>query len=106
MTFAIEQGASNPGSANVIGSGQKLSENRPLNEVLGATHGFGGPVLIAQGANDRVSGPARAQERADLFTRMRPGVTVDLIENAGHCPQDDAPELVARAIVRWWEQVV
>ena len=106
VTFAIEQGASNPGSANVIGSGQKLSENRPLNEVLGPVHGFGGPVLIAQGANDRVSGPARAQERADVFTRMRRGVTVDLIENAGHCPQDDAPELVAKAIVKWWEQVV
>ena len=28
--YAIQQGASSPGSANVIGSGQKLAQNRPL----------------------------------------------------------------------------
>ena len=46
LAFSIEQGASFPGSANVIGCGQKLGPNRPLNEVLGREHGFGGPVLV------------------------------------------------------------
>lgn len=100
LAFAIQQGASSPGSANVIGSGQKLAANRPLNEVLNAQHGFGGPVLVAQGTNDKVSGPARAQERADVFERLRPGVTVRRIEG-GHCPQDDTPEQVAEAILAW-----
>lgn len=101
LAFAIEQGASFPGSANVIGCGQKLGPNRSLNEVLGPEHGFGGPVLVAQGVNDRVSGPARAQERADTFERLRDGVTVVRI-NGGHCVQDDSPEEVARALWRWW----
>lgn len=104
LAFAIQQGASSPGSANVIGSGQKLAQNRPLNEVLSARHGFGGPVLVAQGTNDRVSGPARAQERADVFERLRPGVSVRRIDG-GHCPQDDAPEKVAEAIFAWLPEV-
>lgn len=100
VVFAIQQGASSPGSANVIGSGQKLAANRPLNEVLNAAHGFGGPVLVAQGKNDRVSGPARAQSRAQLFKRLRPGVTVAELD-AGHCPQDEVPEAVAAAMLAW-----
>ena len=108
VQFAIEQGACSPGSANVIGSGQKLATNRPLNEVLGgAPAGFGGPVLVPQGLNDRVSGPARAQERADVFERIARDAgsggrfTVRRIANGGHCPHDDAPDEVARAILAW-----
>ena len=67
--------------------------------------GFGGPVLVAQGTNDRVSGPARAQERADVFERLRAGVTVRRIDG-GHCPQDDTPEQVAERYVAWVEQAL
>ena len=104
LVYAIQQGASSPGSANVIGSGQKLATNRPLNEVLSAQFGFGGPVLVAQGLNDRVSGPARARERADAFDTMRDGFSVERIEG-GHCVQDDSPDAVARALLRWLPQV-
>ena len=98
------QGAASPGSANVIGSGQKLPPQRPLNEVLSAAHGFGGPVLVPQGANDKVSGPARAQERAAAFGRVgavRGGLQVSLIAAGGHCPQDDAPGVVAETVWGW-----
>ena len=61
------------GAANVIGSGQKLPPQRPLNEVLSAPYGFGGPLLVPQGRNDRVSGPARAVDRAQTLTRLRDG---------------------------------
>jgi len=104
LAFSIEQGASFPGSANVIGCGQKLGPNRPLNEVLGREHGFGGPVLVTQGINDRVSGPALAQKRADDFERFREGVQVERIVG-GHCPQDDCPEGVVRAVWKWWPAV-
>jgi pimeloyl-ACP methyl ester carboxylesterase len=100
LAYAIQQGAKSPGSPNVIGSGQKLAENRPLNEVLSADHGFGGPVLVCQGVNDRVSGAKRAQERADSLARMRDGVTVRKIVG-GHCVQDDAPTEVAEALLAW-----
>jgi pimeloyl-ACP methyl ester carboxylesterase len=110
-------------ASQVIGSGQKLAENRPLNEVLSARHGFGGPVLVAQGLNDRVSGPSRAQQRADLFERMRDGagvtddspdavtqamldwpVTVERIAG-GHCVMDDSPDAVAQAMLEWLPDV-
>jgi len=109
LIYAIQQGASSPGSANVIGSGQKLADNRPLNEVLALggqqqSGGFCGPVLVAQGLNDRVSGPKRAQERADKFSTLRDGVTVERI-TGGHCVQDDAPDAVAAAMLRWLPEV-
>lgn len=103
LIYAIQQGASSPGSANVVGSGQKLAPNRPLNEVLGE-QGFAGPVLVAQGLNDRVSGPARAIERADTFSTMREGITVERIQG-GHCVQDDSPDAVARAVLKWLPEV-
>ena len=100
LAFAIEQGAAFPGSANVIGSGQKLPPQRPLNEVLDTVDGFAGPVLVPQGRNDRVSGAELAQSRAATLARLRPGVSVQLIDG-GHCVQDDSPEAVAAAVLQW-----
>ena len=47
-----------------------------------------------------MSGPARAVDRAKTLTRLRDGVTVELIDG-GHCVQDDAPEVVAESLLRW-----
>lgn len=98
--YAIQQAAQHPGSANVIGSGQKLSPNRPLNEVLA---GF--DVLVVQGLDDQVSSPQVAKYRAELFARLNPGkVVVDSIANAGHCPHDERPDLVASSICKWFSK--
>ena len=64
------------------------------------THGFGGPVLVTQGVNDRVTGPALSRSRADTLARLRETITVDYIEG-GHCVHDDSPEKVARSIFEW-----
>jgi len=101
---AISCGAASPGAANVIGCGQKLPPQRPLNEVLMPTHGFGGPVLVPQGLNDRVSGPARAVSRADTFERLRETITVERCAQGGHCVQDDSPQEVAQLVLRWLDQ--
>ena len=77
-------------------------------------------MLVTQGLNDRVSGPQRARERADAFetaftraerraggklpNRASPRVTVERVVG-GHCPQDDAPEAVARAVLAWLPSV-
>lgn len=105
LIHAIARDGSDPGAANVIASGQKLPPQRPLNEVLTARHGFGGPVLVPQGALDPLSGAKRSQERARTFATLREGVTVKLL-NAGHCPHDEVPAQVARAIVEWWPSVL
>mmetsp|Transcript_11333 Transcript_11333/g.30283 ORF Transcript_11333/g.30283 Transcript_11333/m.30283 type:complete len:126 (+) Transcript_11333:77-454(+) len=46
------------------------------------------------------------KERAEYFQRFREGVTVELIEGGGHCVQDETPEVVAAAILRWLPQAV
>ena len=97
VTYAIQQSAVGPGSANVVGSGQKLAPNRPLNEVL-----EGVKTLVVMGLNDQVSSPKVAQFRAELFSRLHPGtVTVETLEDAGHCPHDEVPDKVAAAITKW-----
>lgn len=102
VAYAIQQSANHPGSANVIGSGQKLAPNRPLNEVLVEAVEGGFDVLVVKGLNDQVSSPKVAQLRADLFSRLNPGkVVVEAIADAGHCPHDEKPHLVAKSIVKW-----
>jgi pimeloyl-ACP methyl ester carboxylesterase len=101
VTYAIQQSAMHPGSANVIGSGQKLAPNRPLNEVLLEIDG-GFNVLVVKGLEDQVSSPKVAKTRADLFSRLNPDkVIVDSIADAGHCPHDEQPAKVARSMVQW-----
>ena len=101
VTYAIQQSAMHPGSANVIGSGQKLAPNRPLNEVLLEIDG-GFHVLVIKGLDDRVSSPNVARSRAELFARLNPEkVIVDSIEDAGHCPHDESPNKVARSMIKW-----
>ena len=101
VTYAIQQSAMHPGSANVIGSGQKLAPNRPLNEVLLEIDG-GFNVLVVKGLEDQVSSPEVAKTRAELFSRLNPGkVIVDSIADAGHCPHDEQPAKVARSMMQW-----
>ena len=105
VVYAIQQGASSPGSPNVIGSGQKLGPNRPLNEVLmgvGEEDESGFPTLVVMGLDDQVSSPQVAKTRVELFSRLNPdSVTVKEIAEAGHCPHDETPEQVANHMLNW-----
>eukprot|EP00587_Corethron_hystrix_P001888 CAMPEP_0113306580 /NCGR_PEP_ID=MMETSP0010_2-20120614/5773_1 /TAXON_ID=216773 ORGANISM="Corethron hystrix, Strain 308" /NCGR_SAMPLE_ID=MMETSP0010_2 /ASSEMBLY_ACC=CAM_ASM_000155 /LENGTH=774 /DNA_ID=CAMNT_0000161273 /DNA_START=426 /DNA_END=2750 /DNA_ORIENTATION=+ /assembly_acc=CAM_ASM_000155 len=103
VTYAIQQSAVGPGSDNVVGSGQKLSINRPLNEVLFSDNKDDGfPILVVVGLDDRVSSPAVAKTRAELFSRLKSEkVNVKIIEDGGHCPHDEVPEKVASIMLEW-----
>ena len=108
VVYAIQQGASSPGSPNIIGSGQKLAPNRPLNEVLMGTgeddeqNGF--PTLVVMGLDDQVSSPQVAKVRAELFSRLNPdSVILKAIPDAGHCPHDEIPEKVASHMLEWFK---
>ena len=106
VVYAIQQGAMSPGSSNVIGCGQKLAPNRPLNEVLmgtGEDDGQSGfPTLVVMGLNDQVSSPQVAKTRAELFSRLDPKtITLEEIVDAGHCPHDETPDKVASHMLKW-----
>jgi len=63
-------------------------------------------VLVIMGLNDRVSSPQVAQSRAELFARLNPGqVIVDAIADAGHCPHDEQPKLVASSLLKWLDKI-
>lgn len=107
VTYAIQQSASSPGSPNIIGSGQKLAPNRPLNEVLFSDDEESGfPVLVLNGMNDMVSSPEVATKRAELFSKLsklHPGkIKVEKLYAAGHCPHDEAPDKCADAMLKWF----
>ena len=56
---------------------------------------------MPQGAYDGVTGPDLAQKRARDLETIRPGIDVTLLD-AGHCPHDETPDLVADAVAAWW----
>jgi len=116
---AIERDSLDPGAINVMMAGAKLPVPRTANELLngdfrmGLQHDseearrgdiqesvFGGPVLIAQGVLDPLND---AQDRLERFGGLRRGITMDPIQ-AGHCPHDEVPELVAQSILRWTQK--
>ena len=119
----IERDSLDPGAVNVMMAGAKLPIPRTANEVLngdfkmgwypcsnsaGGGDGsstttlsesvFSGPVLIAQGVLDPLND---AQDRLERFGALRPGITMDGIQ-AGHCPHDEQPNLVASSILQWY----
>jgi pimeloyl-ACP methyl ester carboxylesterase len=115
-----------PGAVYVMMAGAKLPTPRTANELLDAQFGsssssrrrrrittssstsgtssttvsesvFTGPVLIAQGVLDPLND---AMDRMNRFASLREGITPDPIQ-AGHCPHDEQPGLVAKSIVTW-----
>ena len=98
-----------PGAINVMISGSKLPPPRTANELLGADYGsasnrdnegkYKGPVLVAQGMLDPLND---AKSRAAMLKELRTGISVTPI-NAGHCPHDELPGDVAKAIAQWMQ---
>ena len=90
-------------------AGAKLPTPRTANELLAADFGsaptssevsesvFTGPVLISQGVLDPLND---STDRMNRFAALRNGITADPIQ-AGHCPHDEQPGLVAKSIATW-----
>jgi haloalkane dehalogenase len=70
----------------------------PMNRVRDALRSWRKPALVVWGAEDRVLPPALAH----AFTELIPGAGEPVvIEGAGHFLQEDAPDAIASAIVRF-----
>lgn len=70
----------------------------PMNRVRDALRSWTKPTLIVWGAEDRALPPELAFAFAELIPSARDPV---VIEGAGHFLQEDAPAVVAAAIVRF-----
>ncbi|GAX24136.1 hypothetical protein FisN_9Hh389 [Fistulifera solaris] len=104
----IRRDSLDPGAIYVMMAGAKLPLPRTANELLQADAGAGDtqspessfanrPVLIAQGVLDPLND---AQDRMERFAALRAGVTAVPIQ-AGHCPHDEVPEIVADEVSKW-----
>ena len=58
------------------------------------------PVLVVEGAGDKLLPPGWAAEIAEQITNGRSAV----IQNAGHCPQIEQPEATAELLLRFFAQ--
>ncbi|GAX27065.1 hypothetical protein FisN_9Lh389 [Fistulifera solaris] len=104
----IRRDSLDPGAIYVMMAGAKLPLPRTANELLQAVAGAGAtqspeatfanrPVLIAQGVLDPLND---AKDRMERFAALRAGVTAVPIQ-AGHCPHDEVPEIVADEVSKW-----
>jgi pimeloyl-ACP methyl ester carboxylesterase len=55
------------------------------------------PLLLLWGGQDRLVPP----EVGEQCRRLRPDLTLHLIEGAGHCPHDEAPEAFQALVLEW-----
>lgn len=55
------------------------------------------PVLLIWGQQDRMVPPVLASQ----FAACNPNIELLELENAGHCPHDECPEVVNQAILTW-----
>ena len=69
-----------------------------MNKLLST---YNGPVLICQGALDPLNNSTR---RAELFSKIRSGVSVDLLQ-LGHCPMDEDAITVSSSIEKWMQDI-
>lgn len=63
------------------------------------------PVLLIWGMQDPWMRPARANAILSECAQRGIGCQLVEVEEAGHCPQDDAPVAVNTALVSWLEEV-
>lgn len=96
LAEAIVRDSYDIGAVDVVGSGPKLPPPVSMNNLLSV---FKGPVLICQGALDPLNNSTR---RSELFSAIRSGVTVDLLQ-LGHCPMDEDASEVGKSIEKWME---
>lgn len=102
LCAGILRDSNDPGAVNVLTSGAKLPMPISKNELL---ERYSGHVLVCQGLNDPLGGN-QARPRFDLYARAYTGSLTRVGLEAGHCPHDEEPALVADAIDRFMVSVV
>ena len=87
-------------SPDVFASVFYLPKPRALNHLVADK--WGGPTMVLQGVLDPLND---ARGRAQALAKACPNVKLVLLQ-AGHCPHDEVPHLVNRALLRFIEQEV
>jgi pimeloyl-ACP methyl ester carboxylesterase len=95
LAAEILRASTDPGALGVFRSVFFLPPPRALNWLV--AEAFGGPTLVLQGVRDPLND---ARGRAAALGRLCPRARVVLLD-AGHCPQDEAPEAANAALAEF-----
>ncbi len=99
LVQAILRPSRDPGAFGVFRTVFDIPRGQPLDELFAQ---LGCPLLLLWGIRDPW---INAAGRRAAFQRHAPAATTEVVLEAGHCPHDEVPDQVNRALLDWMDQL-
>jgi pimeloyl-ACP methyl ester carboxylesterase len=99
LVQSILRPSRDPGAFGVFRTVFDIPRGQPLDELFAQLQA---PLLLLWGIRDPW---INAAGRRSAFQRHAPAHTTEVVLEAGHCPHDEVPDQVNRAMVEWLQQL-
>ena len=99
LVQSILRPSRDPGAFGVFRTVFDIPRGQPLDELFAQLQA---PLLLLWGIRDPW---INAAGRRSAFQRHAPANTTEVVLEAGHCPHDEVPDQVNRAMVEWLQQL-
>jgi pimeloyl-ACP methyl ester carboxylesterase len=99
LVQSILRPSRDPGAFGVFRTVFDIPRGQPLDELFAQLQA---PLLLLWGIRDPW---INAAGRRSAFQRHAPADTTEVVLEAGHCPHDEVPEQVNRAMLEWLKQL-
>jgi pimeloyl-ACP methyl ester carboxylesterase len=99
LVASILRPSRDPGAFGVFRTVFDIPRGQPLDELFAQLQA---PLLLLWGIRDPW---INAAGRRGAFQRHAPARTTEVVLQAGHCPHDEVPEQVNRAMLEWLEHL-
>jgi pimeloyl-ACP methyl ester carboxylesterase len=99
LVQSILRPSRDPGAFGVFRTVFDIPRGQPLDELFAQLQA---PLLLLWGIRDPW---INAAGRRSAFQRHAPANTTEVVLEAGHCPHDEVPDQVNRAMVDWLQQL-
>jgi len=99
LVEAIRRPSLDPGAFGVFRTVFDIPSGQPLDQLFADLES---PLLLLWGIRDPW---INAAGRRAAFQRHAPAATIEVVLEAGHCPHDEVPEQVNRALLEWLAQL-
>jgi pimeloyl-ACP methyl ester carboxylesterase len=97
LVESIRRPSLDPGAFGVFRTVFDIPKGEPLDALFAE---LACPLFLLWGIRDPW---INASGRRAAFQRHAPAATSEVVLEAGHCPHDEVPELVNRALLEWLE---
>jgi pimeloyl-ACP methyl ester carboxylesterase len=99
LVQSILRPSRDPGAFGVFRTVFDIPRGQPLDELFAQLQA---PLLLLWGIRDPW---INAAGRRSAFQRHAPAQTTEVVLEAGHCPHDEVPDQVNRAMLEWLQQL-